>query len=49
MDLERAIKTIEKVYGFDDETSSVGEAWLVVKETLKHYLCNCVDCRERRK
>ena len=32
--LDDAIQTIEKVYGFDDVTSAVGSAWLLVKMTL---------------
>lgn len=35
MKLAEAIKTIEKVEGFDDPTTAVGEAWNFIVDCLK--------------
>lgn len=36
-DLEAAVAVIENCAGFTDETTSVGEAWAVIKRYLPHY------------
>ena len=35
MKLKDACSVIESIYGFDDETSSAGEAWGAVREEVK--------------
>lgn len=49
MDLNTAYKIIEKVHGFNDETSAIGEAWAYIKQILDYYAFNYEEISEIEK